>query len=219
MKQFCIILCMAISMLTNTVNAQQKQAESNSLFIKYDLISLMGDQVTTSMGVKLGIEIPTGVKTSLETDLMYIFPCQSCGKAYTSIQTSSTNGFLISSNYRFYLYQGKADGSGFHLGQQMEYQYTVSDLDETYDEGIANTYKVYRNLFALHALAGYRLKIAGPLYFNPSAGIGIRYISSWNKGKKGNGSGQYEFFYNKDFESGSKFFPSVLINLKIGLKL
>ena len=58
-----------------------------------------------------------------------------------------------------------------------------------------------------------------PFFFDPSLGLGLRYISSRNENKKGNDSGQYEYPYNKDYESGAKWFPSFIMNLKIGLKL
>ncbi len=68
-------------------------------------------------------------------------------------------------------------------------------------------------------MAGYQLRIAGPLYFDPSAGLGIRYISSRNENKLGSDSGQHEYPYNKNYESGAQWFPSFDISIKIGLKL
>jgi len=219
MKHFAFILWSASMLIPYLTNAQSGPEKSKSYLIKYDLISLLGDQVTNSMGIQIGSEIFLTANGSLEADVMIIFPCSSCGKPYTSIKTEKTNGFTLSAAYRYYFYSGVKPSSGFHIGPQALYQYTVSELSETYDDGIPNSYHVYRNMGCLHAMTGYQICIAGPLYFDPVIGLGLRYISSYNRGKKGEGSGQFEFPYNKDFETGSKLFPSVTINLKIGFKL
>ncbi|MEN8224745.1 MAG: hypothetical protein ABFS05_05225, partial [Bacteroidota bacterium] len=142
-----------------------------------------------------------------------------CEKAYTGITTEKTNGYLLSAETRHYIFPGKQTLSGFHLGPQIIYQYTKSEMMETYDGGIENSYQVYRHLLAAHAMAGYQLRIAGPVFFNPSLGLGFRYISSRNENKKGPDSGQHEYPYDKDYESGNKWFPSFTVNIKIGLKL
>jgi hypothetical protein len=199
--------------------AQSEAQEKIPWMIKYDFISLLGDGVTNSMGVKLGVEIPVSDKQAFEFDVMYIFPCASYESAYAKINTEKTNGFMLTAEYRFYLLHRPDLISGFHLGPQVFYQYTKADMSETYQNGIANTYHVYRNLISAHAMVGYQIKIAGPLYFDPAIGFGVRYISSRNENKKGGGSGQHEFIYNKDYESGAQWFPSFTINIKIGFKL
>ncbi len=219
MKKIIFILLCSVFCIVETPATAQNNTRQKSCIIKYDLISLLGDQVSNSMGVRLGLEYTPLNNQSFETDIMYIFPCSSCGQSYTTIKTEKTSGFLISAEYRFYLVPGKQSLSGFHLGPQFAYQFTRSEMNETYDSGILNTYQVYRNLVTTHALAGYQLRITGPLYFNPAVGIGLRYISSRNENKKGSDPGQHEFPYNKDFESGAKWFPSVTINIKIGIIL
>jgi hypothetical protein len=170
------------------------------------------------MGVRLGLEWMKAENQSLGADIMYIFPCEACGEAYTRIETEKTVGFLISAAYRFYIFSGKSPNSGFHLGPQFAYQYTMADMTES-NNGIPNTYQVYRNMITAHAMTGYQLKIAGPLYFDPSIGLGMRYISSRNVNRKSSGEGQYEYIYNKDYESGARWFFSFDINIKIGFKL
>jgi hypothetical protein len=216
MKTIQYILCLYIIFISTITFGQDN---NKAWMIRYDLISLLGDQVTNSMGVMLGVEHLSGNNKSFAIDIMYIFPCSRCEKPYTSISAEKTNGVLLSVETRYYLFPGKASFSGFHLGPQIYYQYTRSEMRETYDGGIENFYQVNRNLLAAHAMAGYQLQITGPLFFNPSIGLGLRYISSWNENKKGTDSGQHEYPYNKDFESGSKWFPSFTINIKIGLKL
>ncbi len=196
-----------------------QDVRKNACIIKYDVISLLGDQVTTSMGVGLGVELMVGSDQSLSTDVMYIFPCKSCGEAYTKIETEKTVGFMVSADYSFYLIPGKHPFSGFHLGPRLAYQYTRSDMYETYQNGVPNTYQVHRNMLSAHAMAGYQFRIAGPLYFDPALGFGVRYISSWSENKKGDDPGQHEFPYDKDFESGAKWFPSFDISIQLGLKL
>ncbi len=218
-KRTFIIFCSVFYMASMLATAQNDHKSNKYCIIKYDLISLLGDQVTNSMGVKLGFELALQDDRSLGADLMYIFPCSSCGQSYTTVKTEKTTGFMLSAEYRFYLFRGKHPLSGFHLGPQLEYQFTRSEMNETYDNGILNTYQVYRNLVATHAMAGYQFRVTGPLYFNPALGVGLRYISSRNENKKGDDPGQHEFPYNKDFETGAKWFPSITINIKIGLKL
>ena len=200
----------------------QLKAQENKhieYMIKYDLISLLGDQVTTSLGIQFGTEVMYKRSRSLVVDAMYIFPCAGCDRPYTTITTESTYGWMISGAHRFYLSKPKISPSGFHLGPQVFYQHTKSEMRETYDGGIENYYHVYRDLVAAHVMAGYQLRIVGSLYFNPAVGLGTRFISSRNKNKKGTDSGQHEFPYDKDFESGSAWFPSFNINIKLGLKL
>jgi hypothetical protein len=212
------VLISTLIMISNKMNAQESNKDQQGCIIKYDVISLLGDQVSNSMGVRMGLEWMTVEKQSVAADIMYIFPCKSCGGTYTRVETEKTVGFLLSAAYRFYLFEGSSYLSGFHLGPQLAYQYTKADMAET-SNGVPNTYQVYRNMFTLHAMTGYQLKIAGPLYFDPSLGIGLRYISSRNKNKVGTGAGQYEYIYNKDYESGASWFFSFDISIKLGIKL
>lgn len=216
MRRFRIQLLLVMMFICSFNYAQDV---GRGWILKYDIVSLLGDQVTNSMGIMLGIEHFLNEKRSVAIDAMYIFPCSGCGKTYSSIPTDKTNGFSVSGEYRFYIIPGRQPATGFHLGPQVYYQYTVADLPETYDGGKENIYQVYRSLLATHVMAGYQLPIAGPFVFNPSFGLGFRYISSRNENKQGNDSGQHEFLYNKDYESGSQWFPSFKLNIKIGLKI
>ena len=217
-KSYLLILaCIFYSFLSQAQTSDGLNRKG--IIMKYDLISLLGDQVTNSMGVQLGVEFSAGKNKSLEVDLMYIFPCASCSRPYTSIHTEKVNGIQLSGEYRFYLFSGEKPFSGFHLGPQVLWQHTLAGMHETYNNGVNNDYEVFRDLFTTHAMAGYQFRIVGPLHFDPALGLGLRYISSRNEGKKGEGSGQHEFPYDKDYESGAKWFPSITINLKIGLKL
>ena len=214
-----IILATIISMLALSANAQEEKNTRKGFLIKYDLISLLGDQVSNSMGVRLGFERMTVKDQSIAADIMYIFPCKNCGEGYTKIETEKTVGFLISASYCFYLFNREVPFNGFHLGPQLAYQYTRAELFETYNEGVPNTYEVYRNMLTVHAMAGYQIRIAGSIYFDPALGLGFRYISSRNENKKGSDPGQHEFPYDKDYESGAAWFPSIDISIKIGIKL
>ena len=220
MKRTTIIIVFTIiQMTTITANAQQEVKHRKGFMIKYDLISLLGDQVSNSMGVRLGFEMLRGTDQAVAADIMYVFPCRSCGQAYTTIETEATVGFMVSGEYRFYLFPGKNAFSGFHVGPQLAYQYTRSEMNETYGNGMPNSYYVYRNQFGIHGMAGYQLGIAGPLYIDPALGLGFRYINSRHEDKLGNDPGQHEFPYDKDFESGARWFPGFDISIKIGLKL
>ena len=219
MKARRIILMISIMIIcTENMYSQQENIDQSGCIIKYDVISLLGDQVSNSMGVRLGLEWMNGERKSLNADIMYIFPCSSCGGTYTRIETEKTVGLMLSAEYRFYLFTGSSVFTGFHLGPQLAYQYTKADLNETINRA-PNTYQVYRHMFIAQAMAGYQLKVAGPLYFDPSIGLGLRYISSRTENKLGQDSGQYEYIYNKDYESGAKWFPGFDISIKIGFKL
>ncbi len=191
----------------------------NPIILKYDVISLLGDQVTNSMGVKLGAEYFVTPRHAAGADLMYIFPCSNCSKPYTSIKTESTRGYSVSLFYRYYIHDGIERPEGFYLGPHASYQRTQSEMWEGSDEFGENLYQVYRDLLSFHLMAGYQLNIAGPVYFDPSLGLGVRYISSRSLNKLGTGGGVHEFPYDKDFESGSKWFPSLCFSIKIGIKL
>jgi len=219
MKKFSTIIITAIFSLHVLTLSGQAESAKPGFTAWYDLMSLLGDQVSNSTGIGIGAEVATWPGQGLEAGLMYIFHCASCGKPYTSITTDDMRGYRISAAYRFYVFQSKTPMSGFHLGPAAEYQHTAYEMDETYGGGIPNTYRVYRNLVAAHAMAGYRIRVAGPLYLDPELGLGIRYISSRNEGKMGAGPGQHEFLYNKDFESGAQWFPSIQASIKIGFKL
>jgi hypothetical protein len=208
-------------LLISLLNLINLSAQNNKMdfLIKYDFISLLGDQVTSSMGFQLGAELHIREKQSLSMDAMYIFPCQSCQGAYTRINTESTYGYMLASEYRFYLLGGDHQISGLYLGPQILFQHTKSVLRETYESGVDNQYQVYRNLMAAHVMTGYQFRISGPLFFNPALGVGIRFVNSRNLNKKGTDSGQHEFPYDKDFESGSKWFLGFNACIKLGIKL
>lgn len=214
-----ILIATMFTMFVHDLFGQSVKHGKADFMIHYDLLSLLGDQISTSMGVSLGVEWGTGSGKSVQASLLYIFHCASCGKPYTTIETASTRGFRVSAGYRFYLFTAKGPLSGFHTGPAVEFQYTAYEMDETYDNGIPNTYRVYRNLMAAHAMAGYQLRVAGPLFLDPEIGLGFRYISSRNEDRKSPGSGQHEFPYDKDFESGHKWFPSIQLSIKLGIKL
>lgn len=212
-----ISLWISCILITVPGMAQTSETEDKPWMIKYDFMSLMGDGTTTSMGVKLGVEIPLKNNQSFEIDAMYIFPCAACKTDYFRIKTEKTNGFTLTAEYRFYLLHRPAPMGGFHLGPQVFYTYTKADMLDT--PGIpSTTYHVYRNLVAAHAMVGYQARMARRLYFDPSIGIGLRYISSWNEYKIEDGSDRYEFPYNKPYEWGSQWFPSVTINIKFAFK-
>ena len=217
MKNLYFFIILIIVIMTNQLKAQEN--ENMGYIIKYDLISLLGDQVTNSSGIKLGVEMVYNQSRSIAIDAMYIFPCASCTRAYTTITSASTYGWLLAAEYRYYLVYGKRPLSELHLGPQIFYQHTKSEMRETYDGGLENQYQVYRDLVAAHAMVGYQLRIAGPVYFDPAIGLGLRFISSRNENKKGADSGQHEYPYDKNFESGSEWFSSFNFNIKIGLKL
>lgn len=214
-KAFTLFIIMLITL--HPIWSQEDK--ENDLIIKYDVISLLGDQVSNSSGVRLGLEVMYSSDRSLAFDVMFVFPCASCTGAYYTIETERTVGFMVSADHRFWLYRADIPISGFHLGPRLAYQFTQSEMSETYDNGTPNNYHVYRHMIGLHAMAGYQFRIVGPIYFNPEIGFGTRYISSRDEGKIGDDPGQHEFPYDKDYESGSKWFPSIDFNLKIGLKL
>lgn len=216
MKRFHFITLFIATCIFLQAGAQENKVE---YLIKYDLASILGDQVTNSSGIQLGTELMLDPKQSLAFDVMYIFPCESCKQPYTTITSRDTRGWMISSEYRFYLVRGKHKASGFHLGPQILFQHTKSEMRETYNEGIENIYTVSRDLLATHAMAGYQFRLGGPFFFNPAFGLGLRLISSRTENKQGTDSGQHEFPYDKDFESGSKWFPGFTFNLKFCLKL
>ncbi|HSG67219.1 MAG TPA: hypothetical protein VK994_00835 [Bacteroidales bacterium] len=216
MKASRIIHLMIAMTITLNINAQD---QDRGFIIRYDAISLLGDQTTNSMGVKLGAEYFYRAKSSISLEAMYVFTCDACGESFTKVNTENTNGFSVSAENRNYLVPGKAAFSGFHLGPLVSFLYSSSEMWETFDGGVENHYQVYRYLLTAHVMAGYQFRIAGPLYFNPAFGLGFRFVSSRNENKKGTGSGQHEFPYDKDFESGSKWFPGINISINIGLKL
>ena len=195
------------------------QEDANPVILKYDLVSLLGDQVTNSAGILLGLEKFIRPRHSVNLDAMYIFPCAGCGKSYTSINTESTKGLSVSAGARYYPFVKNGTATGFFFGPLFSYQFTRSEMWEASDTDGENHYQVYRSLFSAHVMAGYQIRIIGPFFFDPSIGLGTRFVSSRNENKTGTDSGQHEFLYDKDFESGSKWFPSLTFSIKIGLKI
>jgi len=120
-------LYIIIVFLTSHSLQSQEDIQRNCI-LKYDVISLLGDQVSNSMGVRLGAEIMYDDKKSLVFDAMYIFPCNSSGGAYTKVETENTVGFMVSADYRFYLFQREHAIGGFHIGPRLAYQFTRSEM-------------------------------------------------------------------------------------------
>ena len=216
MKTIRIFLSTFIFLFSISAVGQQK---TKPLILKYDLMSLLGDKVTNSMGIQLGLEKFISSSISLSVDAMYIFPCSCCGKPYTGITTESTKGVSASTGARYYSSKKADTPEGLYFGPLFSFLHTRSEMWEASDVSGENLYMVYRDLFSAHVMAGYQLRITGPLYFDPSIGLGTRFISSRNDNKVGTDSGQHEYLYDKDFESGSKWFPSLNISIKIGLKI
>ena len=161
-------------------------------------------------------------KNSLGIDLGYIIYYGSPAKGDISIPVKNVKGFYSNIEYRHYYHQSKR--YKFYYGVNFVYQNSKTTREEEilnytinppYATVFINNYIVVRELYAAHIKAGIRMQYHN-FVFDPTIGIGVRYITSTAIDKVGTDNGEYEIPYNKPFDNGSKWFPSINYNFKIG---
>ncbi|MCF6185211.1 MAG: hypothetical protein L3J56_11455 [Bacteroidales bacterium] len=181
---------------------------------------LGGDYITYSVGIPLGIEIKINKKLNFYQGFTYIMPAIKDNVnsiIYFRKREDKINGIRTDSELKRYFKSNTY--KGFYLSTHFLYQYTdVSTVTGGYQ-------RTYRNLFALHEKIGWQTIIKNGFFFNNgfvfdvAIGFGVRYDYSQT-----NYSNQLSTFnersllypYNKIYQYGSKWFPSVNGSFKIG---
>ena len=134
MKIFKLSIVIGIMLTAATTYSQQK---TSGVIIKYDIMSLLGDQVTNSMGIMMGVEYFAKKDKSFSLDAMYIF-------LHVLIVGSLIQVLVLKKPMVFHYqlrtdttsFPGKSPFTGFHLGPQVHYQYTIAEMRETYNGGV-----------------------------------------------------------------------------------
>ncbi|MBI9039439.1 MAG: hypothetical protein JEY97_15000 [Bacteroidales bacterium] len=200
-------------------NQSDKEHKSIKI-IKYDITSLMGDGVTNSSGIQVGIELELKDNFSFEQDLMYIFGLDKNDIGYFEIDVENVYGLKSVSELRYYLKHGiEPKLTGVYLAPNLILQYTNALRKQLDENHISNSYHVNRFVFALHGKLGIQFVLYKNLFLDISAGFGIRYISSNSFGEKNDYISEYEYPYNKTYNTGSNWFPSITGGFRLGYKL
>lgn len=192
----------------------KKDTVLNKFSIKIDLLRFMPDMIGIKYGcLCVGMEQHFKIKNSINLDLGIVNDYGSTdGKKMFSIKAKSVSGYFLGLGYRRYYKDTKK--AKFYLAFDGFAQNIKIEREEVYYNEF-NTYVVDRSMFAFHIKYGIKI-IYSHFVFDPSLGIGVRYIMSDAIGRKHNYNSSYELPYNKKLETGSKLFPSVNYNIKIG---
>jgi hypothetical protein len=193
--------------------------ENKAIYLKYDFASIVGDGVTNSCGVQLGLEFEMNDNIGFEQDLMYIFTADWQNNGYYEIEVEKVNGLKSITELRFYRYsKDNRKLKGPYVAPNLIFQYTEATREAKDENHAVYSYNVGRFVFALHGKFGYQSKLYRKIYFDLACGPGIRYISSKSQNKKISYSTTYEFPYSKDYDTGSEWFLSINFSFKIAYK-
>jgi uncharacterized protein YxeA len=218
MKNILVLLFVICSFFVFGQN--QSDIENKPVkIIKFDISSLMGDQVTNSSGIQLGLEIELKDNLSFEQDLMYIFKYDRSYKRYFEITCENINGIKSVSELRYYFKKDiDPKFTDIYMAPNLILQYTNAIREENDEYGTPNNYQVNRFVFALHGKIGLQFALYKNLYLDISTGLGVRNISSNAIGKKSNNNNEHEFLYGKLYDNGSEWFISLTGSFRLGFK-
>jgi len=217
-KKVIVLILIIFPFYVLCQNEPDKESKSVKI-IKFDISSLMGDGVTNSSGIQLGIESELKDNLSFEQDLMYIFKFDRNYSGFFDIDVENIYGLKSVSELRYYLKKYiEPKLTDVYLAPNLIFQYTNA-LRKQYDENhIPNSYHVNRFVFALHGKIGLQFILYKNLILDIAAGFGTRYISSNSIGEKYDYIDESEYPYGKLYNTGSKWFPSMTGSFRIGYK-
>jgi hypothetical protein len=213
MKYFFVFILFIIPIL---IKGQDNSNNKTELYFKYSPLSLLGDGVTNSIGIQLGLEYKLKNQIGIQQDIMYIFLFSHKNQNFFTINVNNINGIRSITELRFYLNKENQHLEGIYIAPQLIYQYTKAIRTQSLVNQDVNEYCIKRNVIAFHGKLGWQLVNKCRFILDVSCGVGLRYIASFNSGKIPDHSIDYEFPYSKDYDSGSKIFPSFIMALNIG---
>lgn len=218
-KMIIVIILVIFPYLVSGQNQPDKERKSVKI-IKFEISGLMGDGVTNSSGIQLGIESELKDNFSFEQDLMYIFKFDRNNSGFLEIDVENIYGLKSVSELRYYLKKDiEPKLTDVYLATNLILQYTNALRKQKDENYIPNSYHVNRFVFALHGKIGLQFVLYKNLIIDISAGFGIRYISSNSIGEKYDYIDECEYPYGKLYNTGSKWFPSMTGGFRLGYKL
>ena len=218
-KKIIVIILVIFPYFISCQNQPDKERKSVKI-IKFEISGLMGDGITNSSGIQLGIESELKNNLSFEQDLMYIFKFDRNNSGFFEIDVENIYGLKSVSELRYYLKKDvKPKLTDVYLALNLILQYTNALRKQKDENHIPNSYHVNRFVFALHGKIGLQFVLYKNLILDISAGLGIRYISSNSIGEKYDYIEECEYLYGKLYNSGSKWLPSMTGGFRLGYKL
>ncbi len=217
------IWCMAILVFypANIFSQNELVTETKpDKIIKFDIVGLMGDGVTNSSGIQLGVEMELKKSFSFEQDLMYIFKFDSDNPPFFETEVENILGLKSVSEFRYY-FKKDIDPklTDVYIAPGLILQYTTASRKQSDKLQNTNNYIVNRFVFAFHGKLGIQFELYKNLLLDISAGLGIRYVSSNSSGEKDGYIYGPEYVYGKKYNSGSQWqFPSMTGSFRIGYR-
>jgi hypothetical protein len=219
MRNLLLFICLSVSVLTIAQTNASPERRSVG-YLKYDIGSVFGDQITPSVGVQIGVECKLKENMSIEQDLMYIFHCANSIPSFATIEVEEVFGIKSITELRFYRNNNDKieDLLGLYFCPNLICQYTKAmRKNENTD---SPNYYVHRYVLALHAKIGYQTKIFRNCVLDFATGFGARYISSQSTSKiVPIYNTEYEYPYSKPYDSGASFFPSLTFSIRVACKI
>jgi hypothetical protein len=199
------------------------QAQTGSgMLIKTSPFSLLPSMVTNHGFLVFGIEKKIKNRISFSQDLGYLIYYGERSDIW-DIRVKDVSGFTLRSEIRRYFGDNESDYTGFYLGFHFMFNYSRATRTQTVVDypraAYHHDYYVKRNVSAVHVTAGHQVHMNSRFTFDISSGLGIRRISSYSENKMERSIIEFEIPYNKPYDEGTRFFPSVITNVKFGYRI
>ena len=185
--------------------------QKRNFIIKFSPGLLLGDYITTSIGIPLGIEMKINKNLSFDQNFSYITSTGNTGGLFI-IDVNKIKGIRSDSELKCYLNK-RDDLTGYYFATHFLYQYT----DAT-EADYANNLKVFRNLIAIHEKFGWQSISKKGFVFDVAIGLGTRYTYSKSNNSAAVQSNEFIpfYWYRKTYEFGDKWFFSINYSFKVG---
>jgi len=209
-----IIFLIAIFISVNSYSFCQDTINNKKNFIiKFSPFLLLGDYITASIGIPIGIEFKINKKLSFDQNFSYIFGSKDHNTVFIPIE--NMKGIRSDSEFKRYL-NNRNNFTGFYLASHILYQYT----NVTTADWVGHL-KVYRNLFAIHEKVGWQYISKKGFVFDVAIGFGPRYITSKSSDDASinfleSGPFPWSWHEKKPYEYGSKWYFGINGSFKLG---
>lgn len=193
-------------------NAQEKSTGTRNLTIKFPLSSLFGDIYAESMGIGAGIEKMIKPGLSFSQEVGYIFHVNTTSSLAEDLE--KINGFKFNSEIRKYLNRKEDPESGFFINLEMKNIITRSTQQSwtVEDAIIENKITRYRGLLLANTgvLFYWDQYKKSKITLEILGGGGIGYLNAKSD------SDTEALGIKTHYNSGSRFYPWVNVDIKIG---
>ncbi len=187
----------------------------NDYILKFSMLDLFTGFQYQSSTIQFGVEKGISSDMSIYTEVGYLFHLYKKPDLLI-INFKNSSGFAIETEVRKYIGEEKSKFIGQYFSIDFLYRYVDGKDEQWVSDNRKEGYSIFRNEGAIHIKYGYQnISLAG-FVSDFSIGLGLRNISSKTDSKYPLSMLEYEFPYNKPFETGSRTFISATAAIRIG---